>query len=666
MRGIDPVLRTLRRVVVATSRGPLRPVWRLLYGLATRLAGRWLAGAGGAGVYVHERREMVAGLSDIDLSVIAEDEPAMRVARERRARMLQALAPLGRPVECFHVETRAAVAAACRGSVLTHGLHEDAGGAAIPMQNRPVPSGQMTRVAPGGRHRAPPARARVARSGASGIAWLDVQFWWRHAFHLCTEPPAPWTAFSCVKLVADPLRTLRWLEGGGWQGDRREILEDALGRRPGQEEAIAHALWLLDRLHRDPAPRIELALGALVRSSHAIGDEIAARARTAGHVEVGLTGEWDRSSPPLLDWWARAKDVGPWRRLAPMDGEPALPEAVRAAAMAFGPEISPVLRDGSLVVTPSPSRARRCGARCVPPSTRSRSPCSTGARSRASRSSRASRPSTVRGARSRNGAARPLGRARPRRGVPGERPSRAAGAVPHPRRRPGGRLSAGPELCTVVMSYRNHDTVLEAVDSLRSQSEPPEIVVSHSGGGVTPELLAEHGVKCVASDDRRLPGWARNAGIEATEAPFVSFLAADCLATPGWAAARMARHRAGAKAIANSLAPAEDDLCSRAAWIFEHSSRLPLVDPIPDGLHGVSYARELLEAHGPFREDVLVGEDTQMNQGILATRRGDRVGPRDRDAAPVPDHRRAGDARRLGARPPARTLVRRRSRAVGT
>jgi CBS domain-containing protein len=168
------------------------------------------------------------------------------------------------------------------------------------------------------------------------------------------------------------------------------------------------------------------------------------------------------------------------------------------------------------------------------------------------------------------------------------------------------------------MSYRNHGTVLEAVDSLRAQSEPLEIVVSHSGGGPTPDLLAEHGVTCVASGQRRLPGAARNAGIAATSAPFVSFLAADCLATPGWAAARMARHRAGAVAVANSLAPAADDLCSRAAWLFEHSSRLPLVEPIADGLRGVSYARDVLDAQGPFREDVLVGEDTEMNQGLIA------------------------------------------------
>ena len=357
MRMIELTLQRIRRAVVATSRGPLAPVWRLLYRVATRMAAAWLArGHGGsAGVYLHERDEIVAGLSDVDLSVIAEDERAVRAIRTRRTRMLRALAPLGRPVECFHVDTRAAVVAACRSSVLTHGLHEEPARASIPMQNRPVPAGQTTgwrRVA--GIELRPPAPA-WPRAEHPGIAWLDVQFWWRHAFALCTEPRAPWTAFSCVKLVADPLRTLGWLEGGDWDGDRREILKSALNRSAGPEGAITHALWLLDRLERDPEPQLELALGALTWTSHAIGDEIAARARTAGHVEVALTGAWDRSSPPLLDWFARVKDDGPRRRLAPMDGDPARPEAVRAAAMAFGPEISPALRDGALVVTPSPN-----------------------------------------------------------------------------------------------------------------------------------------------------------------------------------------------------------------------------------------------------------------------------------------------------------------------
>ena len=361
----EAVIKTLRRAAVATSRGPLKPAWRLLYRLATRVAGRWLAGGGGVGVYVYERREFVAGLSDVDLAVIAEDEESARAARARRERMMRALARLGRPVECFHIETRAAVAAACRGSVLTHGLDAECGHKSIPMQNRPVPTGQLSgwrRIA--GAELRPPVRP-WPRGEHPGIAWLDVQFWWRHAVRLCVEPPAPWTAFSCVKLVVEPLRTLRWLEGGAWEGDRREILEEALGRRPVKEQAIAHALWLLDRMHRDPEPRLELALGALVASSRAIAEEIEAWARTAGHTEVALTGEWDRSSPPLLDWWARVKHTGPDWRLTPSAGDPALPADVRAAAMAFRPGAAPVLRVGSLAVMPAPGKGETLrGAVC--------------------------------------------------------------------------------------------------------------------------------------------------------------------------------------------------------------------------------------------------------------------------------------------------------------
>jgi hypothetical protein len=103
----------------------------------------------------------------------------------------------------------------------------------------------------------------------------------------------------------------------------------------------------------------------LVTSSQVIGEEIETRARTAGHVEVALTGDWDRSAPPLLDWWARVKDVGPIRRLTPLPGDPARPEAVRAAAKVFGPGVSPALRAGSLVVTPAPGKGETLrGAVC--------------------------------------------------------------------------------------------------------------------------------------------------------------------------------------------------------------------------------------------------------------------------------------------------------------
>jgi glycosyltransferase involved in cell wall biosynthesis len=175
------------------------------------------------------------------------------------------------------------------------------------------------------------------------------------------------------------------------------------------------------------------------------------------------------------------------------------------------------------------------------------------------------------------------------------------------------------ELAVVVLSYRNENTVVDAVESLLAQDEPLEVVVSHSGGGATPDLLSGlRDVRVVATSRRRLPGAARNAGVSATSAPFVAFLAGDCVAAPGWASGRLAHHRRGAGAVASAVLPREQGVCARAAWLIEHCTRLPIPSCPDDGLHGVSYARELLERHGPFREDVLVGEDTRLNEGLAA------------------------------------------------
>jgi Glycosyl transferase family 2 len=189
--------------------------------------------------------------------------------------------------------------------------------------------------------------------------------------------------------------------------------------------------------------------------------------------------------------------------------------------------------------------------------------------------------------------------------------------------------TAGPELAVVVLSYRNESTILEAVDSLLDQDQPLEIVVSHSGGGPTPELVASKrpGVRVVSSTERRLPGAARNAGVEATQAPFVAFLAADCRVRQGWASGRLEHHRAGSSAVASALAPADPGLASLAAYVIQHSWRMPHLErppaPFavvhwrpPPPVAGVSYARWVLERYGPFLETLRIGEDSALNDRL--------------------------------------------------
>jgi glycosyltransferase involved in cell wall biosynthesis len=178
-----------------------------------------------------------------------------------------------------------------------------------------------------------------------------------------------------------------------------------------------------------------------------------------------------------------------------------------------------------------------------------------------------------------------------------------------------------PELGVVVLSYQNDRTILAAIDSLLTQDEPLEIVVSHSGAGEAPALLARHApaVRVIAAAERRLPGAARNAGVAAIEAPFVGFLAGDCRALPGWASGRLARHRAGAPAVAGAMVPLVRSRAALASYVLQHSSRMPHLDMPPAKYrYGLSYARPVLERYGPFPEELRLGEDSILKERLIA------------------------------------------------
>lgn len=210
-------------------------------------------------------------------------------------------------------------------------------------------------------------------------------------------------------------------------------------------------------------------------------------------------------------------------------------------------------------------------------------------------------------------------------GLPGQRGEagtpRPARAYRSPDGDPMGEPpSHPPQLACVVISRRNPPELVDAVRSILSQDEEVEIVVANSDGGNPSEALRAVGldVEVVNRVQRLLPGAARNLGIEATRAPYVSFLAADCIAEPGWVRERLKWHLAGSQAVSSAVTNQHPrNVWAWISHIFLFSRRMPDIPPGQALHYGVSYARGLFDRFGLFREDLRTGEDTEFN-GRLA------------------------------------------------
>jgi glycosyltransferase involved in cell wall biosynthesis len=167
------------------------------------------------------------------------------------------------------------------------------------------------------------------------------------------------------------------------------------------------------------------------------------------------------------------------------------------------------------------------------------------------------------------------------------------------------------------MSIHGGPRLVDAVRSLMSQNPPPaELVVVNSGGGEPEARLRTAGIEVPVIDhtDRLYPGAVRNAGIATTTARFVAFLAADCVAMPGWVKERLIAHSAGADGVGGAVlcAPPQTRV-ARAGHLFLYHERMPDIPPRGHRqLHSLSYDRRLFELHGLFREDMRSGEDTEF------------------------------------------------------
>ena len=147
----------------------------------------------------------------------------------------------------------------------------------------------------------------------------------------------------------------------------------------------------------------------------------------------------------------------------------------------------------------------------------------------------------------------------------------------------------------VIATYKRADVLERCLQLAAEQTRPPaEIVVVNSGGGGMAELLAQNGidVKVIENKRRLFVGAARNLGIMATRAPYVAFLASDCLATPGWTRHRLASHRKGKVAVASALLNGNPrNIVAWASYLATHHRRLPGTPKKKTSQYGASYAR---------------------------------------------------------------------------
>ncbi len=178
------------------------------------------------------------------------------------------------------------------------------------------------------------------------------------------------------------------------------------------------------------------------------------------------------------------------------------------------------------------------------------------------------------------------------------------------------------QLACAVLSLRNEPGLTAAVRSLLTQEEPIEVVVVNSGGFDPTDTLrkASLDVPVIHCEERLYPGGVRNLGIDSTQAPYVAFLAADCLVMPGWAEGRLRLHRGGALAVASALVNAyPQSYCAWASYMLLHTERMPGTPSNQASRYSVSYARALFDRFGRFREDLRAGEDTEFHSRFAST-----------------------------------------------
>ncbi len=170
----------------------------------------------------------------------------------------------------------------------------------------------------------------------------------------------------------------------------------------------------------------------------------------------------------------------------------------------------------------------------------------------------------------------------------------------------------------MIPSYGPTPYLRSLVDSLKAQTVPPtEIVIAHSGTCDPTEWLHDPGgsVVVIHSDDRWLPGAARNAGAQAAQGYWLAFIDSDVIAEPDWLEGfvEATRNATEPAVFVGSLDHGDGDaFWGRCLWFIEFGSVHPY-----RGVHVMASApganlmvsKDVFNRGGRFPTDMIVAED---------------------------------------------------------
>jgi hypothetical protein len=393
---LDWLAQRVRILMLRTEPTPLRGLWRLLYEAAIRASAAYLR-QGRPQIAIYVRRsfgsgEPVAGLSDIDLTLVVPEDPrgpgiARAELRRRWGRARKRLGLLGKAIDLgvyeqadlervlaaapAHLRRRRAAASSGRGlPPLYFGPRRprDYYGLTI----RPGLYGPTTdwRLVAGPERL--PAGHRRGPGYRSLASWLELQYWWRQAYDVCASPERVDAAYLCFKIVAESARTWLWLAREERVARPRDALERMAALVPEERATLEAFLELRRVVTSSPPPPLHETLEMLHRTSARIAGLLAERARPAGHRPVRVLGPetWDDALDgpsrhanvlavrPLCDWRGLVFPTQPDQLLAFSGGDPRDPHHVAAAAASAGGRVQPAFASGDIVLLPAQGATR--------------------------------------------------------------------------------------------------------------------------------------------------------------------------------------------------------------------------------------------------------------------------------------------------------------------